>query len=486
MKPATSGAFGCGALFALPFLGFGLGAVVVAVSRFGAGDRSGAAALGFLGAVFAFVGVGLLVALVAGRRDARRREQLQEQYPGQPWLWREDWAAGRVNDSSPRAAAGLWWFALMWNLIALPGSFFALRAALTENNPGGWVALLFPLVGVGLLAAAVRASLRSRKFGTSRLDLVTKPAALGHGLGGVIRSRADIRPADGFGLVLSCVRVVRSGSGKNRSTRETVLWQEEKRVPGQRGPGGPQDGIVTNIPVAFRIPADVAPFDDGNPNDRVLWRLRVSASIPGVDYGALFEVPVFRTQASDSPPTAVTERLLGAEPAAEWRQPADSPIRVTSRGSVTEVLFPAGRNRGAALGLTLFTALWGAAVTGMFILHAPFVFKLVFALFGGLLVYLTLRLWFRVVRVAADRERLSVAAGLGTAREVRTVPAAEVRDVELKIGMQSGDRVWYDLYVVRANGRKFEAGGGIRDKREAEWIASRLRDALGLREIDRP
>src|SRR5688572_28612533 len=100
-------------LFSLPFIGFGIGAIVVAVSRFGAGDRAGAAALGVFGTVFAVVGTGLLLAVMAGRRAGRRRERLEASHPEEPWLWREDWAAGRVKDAHPSTAAGLWAFAAM-------------------------------------------------------------------------------------------------------------------------------------------------------------------------------------------------------------------------------------------------------------------------------------------------------------------------------------------------------------------------------------
>ncbi len=480
MTSTSKAAFGCAALVCLPFIGVGAGAMAIAATRLSEGDRSGAAALGFFGLAFAMVGLGGLAAVIAGRREGHKREEREARHPESPWLWRDDWAAGRVRDANRSAAAGLWTFALLWNLIALPAGFFGVRDAVTKDNRAAWMALLFPAVGLGLVVAAARASMRSRKFGASRLDLVTRPAAVGHGLGGVIRTPADIRSADGFALVLSCLRVRRTGSGKNRSTHETVLWQEEKRVSGQRGAGGPTDGMVTNIPVAFRIPADGTPCDDRDPDDRVVWRLRASASVPGVDYESTFEVPVFRTPETDVPATAETERLLGREPSlAEWKQPADSPIRVSTTAAGTEVLFPAGRNRGAALGVTLCAALWGAAVTAVFLLDAPIIVKLIFALVQAVLIYVVLRLWFRVVRVTADRQALSVAAGYGTPGEPRTVPAAEVKDVELRIGVQSGDRVWYDLYVVRADGRKFAAAGGIRDKREAEWIAARLREALG-------
>ena len=60
-------------------------------------------------------------------------------------------------------------------------------------------------------------------------------------------------------------------------------------------------GGAAGIPVAFAIPRDAMPSDPGNANDRVLWRLQVIGEVPGVDYSAAFEVPVFRTSASDAP-----------------------------------------------------------------------------------------------------------------------------------------------------------------------------------------
>jgi hypothetical protein len=47
--------------------------------------------------------------------------------------------------------------------------------------------------------------------------------------------------------------------------------------------------------VEFQIPSDCEPSDERNPNDRTLWRLTASAKVPGIDYSATFEVPVFKT-----------------------------------------------------------------------------------------------------------------------------------------------------------------------------------------------
>ena len=44
--------------------------------------------------------------------------------------------------------------------------------------------LLFPAVGIGLLGWALRATLRYRRYGISRLELTTLPAPVGHALDG--------------------------------------------------------------------------------------------------------------------------------------------------------------------------------------------------------------------------------------------------------------------------------------------------------------
>lgn len=44
--------------------------------------------------------------------------------------------------------------------------------------------------------------------------------------------------------------------------------------------------------------------------------------------------------------------------------------------------------------------------------------------------------------------------------------------------MQAGGTPYYDLVLAREDGRQVPAGRGIRDKREAEWLADTLREAL--------
>jgi hypothetical protein len=233
--------------------------------------------------------------------------------------------------------------------------------------------------------------------------------------------------------------------------------------------------------VSFELPTDAVASDPDNPNNRVLWRLEVSASVPGVDYESTFEVPVFRTPESDQPPSTETERLVSdAAPLPAYHQPADSRIAVTTNRRGTEIVFPAARNPGAASGLTGFTLIWWGALGIQLYLHAPIIFPIVTALFGLLLMIGVLDLWLKVSRVTVDAGSVTVATGYLEPSRERSLTAAEVADVVAAIGMQAGKTVYYDVVIRRKDGKKTTAGGSVRDKREAEWLAVTIKRSLGI------
>jgi hypothetical protein len=369
---STTVPFGCLLLFSLPFAATGLFAAVQTGLKLAEGDWRTAAFMSVFALVFGGAGTGLAAAALYGRREAQRRDLAAAQYPDQPWLWRQDWASGRIEDAGRKGQYGLWIFAAFWNLISFPSAILALREVYEKGNHLALIAMLFPVVGVGLIVAAVRATLRQRKFGGSSLELATRPGIVGHGIAGTIRIASELLPPDGFGATLTCVNLRTTGSGDDRSTAETIRWQDEQRVTGQRSAGGAGQGIVTVVPVRFRLPSDVLPSDDTNSNDRIVWRLQIGAAVPGVDYSATFEVPVFRTAASAEPMGPEEEKVLGPAPERlPYRQPADSPIRVSTGPRGTQIVFPAARNPAAALGLTAFAALWAAIIWLIVYLKAP-------------------------------------------------------------------------------------------------------------------
>ena len=471
-------AIGCVILFLLPFAAVGVVTATMAVQRVAAGNWREALFFGLFAVTFGGVGLGGIAAVLAGRRNLKQQEALVARHPESPWLWRSDWASGRIVDSGRVTMFTAWVFAAFWNLISFPTGYLGVRAAMQEGKPAALLALLFPLVGIGLVGWAVRSTLRYRKYGVSRLELTTIPGVIGRTLTGTVRAPARMQPEAGFQVTLSCVRRTTTRSGKSSSTSETILWQDERQVRGE--PRRTAETMETHIPVAFRLPADVAACDNTNPTNRVLWRLRLCAVVPGVDYESTFEVPVFRTPATGEPLSPDEERITPDPLAvAEYHQPADSRIVVTSNRRGTEILFPAARNPGVATSLTFFLLLWLGSIALQVYFHAPLVFPIVTGIFGLLILIGVLDLWLEVTRVTVDAGTLNWAKGYLSPGRDHGLTRSEIAEVTAQIGMQAGTTVYYDVVVTRKDGKKIRVGRSLRDKREAQWLAATIKKALG-------
>jgi hypothetical protein len=467
-------AAGCGVLFLIPFALAGGITAVQAVRLAQAGNWRNALILGAGALTFGGVGFGGMAGLRVAYHRLQDVEALKAKNPSQPWLWRRDWASGRIEDSTRVDLLGAWVLAAFWNLIAFPAAYLAVEAALNQHKPAAFIALLFPLVGILLLVRAILTSLGSVKYGTSLLELSTVPAPVGGGFAGTVSAPAGLNPPQGFLVRLTCVRRITTRRGKSSSTEETVLWQDEQHTQGQQSRD--YRGMRTNIPVAFQLPPDVEPSEVTNANSRVVWRLQVGASTPGLDYHRTFEVPVFRTDDRSS-----MSQVISPDPAslvAAYRQPADSRITVSRITSGAEILFPAARNPGPAAGMTIFLCLWWGLVAAEGFLRAPLIFAIVTGALGLLLLVGALNLWLLVQRVTVNTGGITLAGGYLVPGRGRLLPAAEIQDVATEIGMQVGTTVYYDIIARSKNGKKTTLGRSLRDKREAEWLAATIKKAL--------
>ncbi len=469
-------------LFLLPFWAVGVGAACAAAARALAGDWTQAGFYVLFALVFGGVGFGLLGAIILGRRTVAGTIARAHAHPDEPWLWREDWAARQVRDAARSAAWSGVFFAVLWNLISIPVSIAVVGAELPKGNHLALLGLLFPLVGVVLAASATRQALRYRRFGVSELDLERVPIPVGHPLLGTVRAAVDTAPPDGFRVVLDCINRTRSGSGDDETTTEHVRWQEERQVPGTalrdyRGAG-------VTIPIAFDIPADVQGTDESRPRDVIVWRLSVSATLPGVDYAATFDVPVYRT-AESAQPRSRDEVARVARTAMPDPPAAPSSITVTRDAGATTIVFPAFRNPGPTLSLAAFTLLWTGTIWVQRVLGAPLFFPVITGVFAGVLWWVTLALAFTSSHVVVRPDGLVVTHRfLGLPRR-RSIAAPDVAGIEMPIEMQAGSTPYYGIRLRRhaVPGRRLAGaitiGTGIRDKREAERLVATIAAALG-------
>jgi hypothetical protein len=434
-----------------------------------------------LGLVFAGVGVGLIKAVRYGAQKLATEQLQQARYPGEPWRWRADWATGRITSSARGAAYAAIGFAVLWNLVSLPVLVFVPEEIAAGNRLAA-IALLFPLVGLGLAAWAVRAWLQLRRFKVATLTIPAGPVVAGGRLKGTVRVGAEVPVANDFRLELACVeeRVRGSGSGKNRQRSEQLLWQREWRVPRHQCMVMP---TLTTIPVDAAVPRD-QPLTDTSLNDdrrTITWRLDVAGECPGPDFWSRFELPVFRLAAAPAEPEpaergAVQRTSLDTNAlAAQGIDYACSP-----EGRETWV-FRRGRHKGLALAATAFSAIVGTSAAMLFVAtDAPIVLPLVFALLDVLLVGLALSLWLTEHRVTLDRGLLTLERrGFLPSRTIE-VPLQWLRGVSAKRGMQAGNKLYYDLKVETNNGTHTAASSisdhDLATALAAHWLAARTPD----------
>ena len=373
-------------------------------------------------------------------------------------------------------------FAVVWTLISAPILFFIPREL--ERKPIAAIGFVFPIIGIGLLAWAAMLTLRWRRFGPAWFEMAT-PASPGGMCAGSIRTRLD-RPSPGDGLVvtvkLTCLQRIIRGSGKHRSVRENILWQEEQRVPAERILFTPTGAA---IPVHFALPADARETTASKRSEGVFWALIVEASLPGVDLSEDFDVPVHGGAVSERPvhenrPYTVAQ----FEKAGITRQDlAAAGIHVRQTEAGVEYHFGAARNPSFAIGLTAFALIWTGALWLQIAIDAPVLFPLLTGLFELLLLVIAADLWLGTTTVTVGPHTVrcrQAIAGLGT---TRVIAATDIVKIALHISMQTTGRSGTPYYEIRATtgaGRHRSLGSGIRNKAHAEWLAQEMRSAIGL------
>ena len=464
-------------LFLLPFCAVGVFLATLSFGEFTEGTPEKGLVLGIASLVFGGAGFGMLVALGVRMRRQRQIDRLKALHPQEPWRHREDWAAGQVRLSSSSGIAGIWIFAIVWNLVSFPFLLYIPEEVFDRGNTPAALGFLFPLIGIPLLVAAARVSVARAVHGRSWFQMESVPGVVGGTLEGRLCLDGVLQPPDGFTLRLSCIRRTRSGSGKNRSTSETVQWQDERIgvLPGPR-----PDAPGTAVPVRFQIPYECLPHTAEEGGTGILWRLEARASVPGVDYSAAFDVPVFKTARSS--PELTEERLRaevrGGADALPIR-PADAGVivRPSGQGGMEFIVLP-GRNMSAGLAMGLFTLVWTGVVAVLIIAGAPILITLVFGFFDLLLLYVVAQLLFAEYRIIVEGGDVSVRQSLFGIMTGRKIPCQDVTGVRVRIGGQSGTGVLRSLVLVRKDGREVKAGGLLKDKALADWLADEVQRSI--------
>ena len=358
-----------------------------------------------------------------------------------------------IVNSASAGTAVFWGFALLWNLIAAPALLFFPRAIRTGNHLW-WLALLFPLVGIALLLNAMRLTWRALRFRNSTLLLETAP------LGGTLRGHVAVpHPLNGVSAVMiRLIALSRRRSGNE--THDAIVAHEEREL----APSLVQRmGVVTMIPIEIGIPADAPPAEA----DKVFWRLSVDAEVPGVDYHSTFDVPVARTEFGDLRPHGP------ADPIAEPVDPQSYVERQTPEGR--ELYFRPFRAPLRAFVSVLVTIVWLGAIAFTMAIDVPRLITVGLAIIAIFIVLNTLEMFFESHTIRFGPHEITFRRRMLVTREHK-IAIGDIDSASTRLSMQtSGARPYYRVDVETKSGERINAAKHIRSKREADWVASRIK-----------
>jgi len=281
-----------------------------------------------------FILIGLTVIIVSFRgskklsRLRHRQPELTTETQTLPadWQSRKGWQSARMHSNAAKGVWFLWGFAIFWNAISTP-LLFALPKELEEENVAILIALLFPLAGLFLIYKALKATLEYRHFGRAWLHMDPYPGAIGGHVGGRLQvERLEYQramAATELNLRLECVYSYVSGSGKNRSRRESIKWAEQGQPKIDKAIKG------VNLVFRFNIPDGLPQADVEQSGDYHFWRLTVTADIPGIDLNRNYNIPVFATGAQSQN----SHHDISAQVVAERKRESDTAKLAISSGN---------------------------------------------------------------------------------------------------------------------------------------------------------
>ncbi len=407
---------------------------------------------------FAFAGFGIMATALWTRKKVFTDDDLRKLNPDQPWMWNAEWVSRRISDQSRAGTFLLWGFALLWNAIASPALVF-IPDAIRKGNQLAWVGLLFPLVGLLLLINAARLTLRALRFRDSKLILDTMPAPIGGTLRGSVEVPHELTSVSAVMIRLTALSRRKSGG----TTESSIACHEERELD----PGllrHTADGTI--IPIEIPVPADAPATDMTGEQQNVFWRLSVEAEVPGIDYSATFDVPVFKTAFSDFRPHGAPAAMTAPV------EPKSYAEHQTPEGR--ELHFARFRAPSRAFLSLLFTAIWLGAIAFMVAIGVPVLIPIVFGLIAIPLVLSTLELFFESSTILLGPHHVTVRRRLLSKTET-VIPYSDIESAKAVTGAASnGARPYYRVDIETTAGKRIKAAKNIHSKREADWVASRI------------
>jgi hypothetical protein len=401
-----------------------------------------------------------------------------------PWLARKDWAADTLRDNvalRPEIYI-LAFVGPVFLAIAVGGTYSIVNDWLhgrPPNDPGVvLVALFCGLAGFGLTFRSVQLIWRWLVHGGSRLKLASVPIPLGGALRAELVTARRIPAGCAVRATLKCMSATVShpiSINRTYSTREDwsishhVVWQDEDMIT--------SDGSG-HLPIAFAVPADQP---ETTPRNDVGWRYwTLEIADPGGQrqaFRAEFVLPVFAAPLGTAGAVDAAAILAARQHKQTDFQPSPKTrvhIAMAGEGGTAFALPPVGIAGGAiAQSIVLLVSV------GLMLAARYYQLTLLIVAPWGVLNFLLLvwvvRLWTAPERIVIGNGAVRMTSGLFGI--TRTLPLSEVTAIHavritspFLVSVRIRGKAWHTIGV----------GQGIRESREAEWLALQMSRTAGI------
>ena len=430
--------------------------------------------------LFVFGGVGLGL-LIATWRLPREKDKNDPKYASSPWLLNEKWQTETIASGSKLAMWGAWVFAGIWNLISAPLPWMAYREVVEKDNTIAIVALLFPVIGIGVAVWAIRKTLEWRRFGPSPVVLDPFPGSIGGHVGGTIDLNLPFDSNKRFLVTLTNLNSYTSGSGKNKSTKERALWQDELVAHAESGVAG------TRLTFKFDVPEGLHESDtEQTGDDYHSWKLNLQADLPGTDLDRDYNIPVF----ASAQQSRNLSRRAYASPQSIQDEVYDRRVRelvhVSSDGMQKKLSQPMGRNFFSNCAAILIGGTFAAVGWYLIVQEGQRLFGSVFGGSGALVAVAAVYMLFKSLDVIRDSGSIRSTRKLfGIPIRVQEIQAAAFHRFETAQGMQRQDSggkhtLLYKVKAIADDGSELLLGEGFRGKPGADAAIRLFQRELGL------
>ena len=429
--------------------------------------------------LFTFGGIGLgLIIFVF--RTPKEKDLSAPEYRDTPWLANDKWQTAVIKSGSKATMWAGWAFAAFWNLVSAPLPFVIYTEVTEKNNLPALLGLLFPLIGLGLITWAVKRTLEWNRFGPAPVTLDPFPGSIGGHVGGTIDVNLPYDAGTQFSLTLTNLHSYVSGSGKNRSRKESAKWQDTQVAHTSSGAKG------SRLSFRFTVPDDLEESAaDQSDESYYLWRLNVKADLAGVDIDRDYEIPVFATGEKSAQLSEFSIKQARTEQNKMDVAVIESLVSLSYEAGGRVMRFPMGRNLLSGFSGLIFGAIFTGAGWYLIKYESHLFMGGIFGLVGLLIVVSAFYFVLNSLEVAQEggdivtlRRILGIPVKRGRMRRADFVRFSKKASSKTQSGKQH--TIHYTISAVDSTGQKLVVGEGFKGASQADAAADFIARQFGL------